>query len=190
MQRIRVITLFLVFILLFGCEKYNNHPAFVFREQRERSLKKSKTEKVDEALVKTNQVISEKEKQKIKGFVERRRWKMGSLENGILIEETTRGDGVKLKDNDAIAIKYKLFLIDGNMIYNSDKDGLKIINFSSPSSDIEVGLIHALKQLSLGSKSRVIIPSFYGWGLYGNGDKIPPHSTLIYELEVIEKKSL
>lgn len=185
-----IIIVFLLFTMsIIGCDKYNNHPAYVLREQRELSLNinKTKQEKINEALVRTNQIVSEKEYQKIRGYIGRRKWDMRELDNGILIEETKRGDGVKIIDNDVIKLEYKLELIDGSMVYSSDKDGLKEIRFPSSNNNIELGLIYALKELSLGSKARIIIPQYYAFGLYGDGNKIPSHSTLIYEIEIIDK---
>lgn len=179
-------TLNLFLITFWGCEKYNNHPAFVLREQREKSGEKTKEQKIDESLLKSNQVISEKETQQINGYIQRRKWDMKRLNNGIYIQVLTLGNGTKVTDSSIVKLDYKLELINGKQVYSSSTDGQKIVKFNS--SENEVGLLYALKTLTKGSKARVIIPQYYGFGLYGDGKKIPKHATLVYELEVKDVK--
>ena len=49
-------------------DSHNNHYAIVLREKREAPKNKTNEEKVDEALLKSNQIVNEKEIQQIKGL--------------------------------------------------------------------------------------------------------------------------
>jgi FKBP-type peptidyl-prolyl cis-trans isomerase FklB len=39
--------------------------------------------------------------------------------------------------------------------------------------------------MSVGSKWQLVIPSNLGYGANGAGDLIPPHSTLIFDVELV-----
>jgi FKBP-type peptidyl-prolyl cis-trans isomerase FklB len=48
------------------------------------------------------------------------------------------------------------------------------------------GWVEALQLMTEGSKWRLFIPSELAYGAQGAGEMIPPHSTLIFEVELIE----
>jgi len=178
--------IFLVFIAV-GCKDgHNNHYALVLREQREKPIEKSKQEQVDQALLKANQVINEKELQQIKGYIERRKWGMKKLSTGVFVEQLSKGKGKTINSNSIVSIDCKIELLDGKKVYDSKIDGLKQINFGKEQSVI--GLIYALNNMNEGTKLRAIIPSFLAYGLNGDGDRIPKRSSLVYEIEIKEVK--
>ncbi|MEC7192717.1 MAG: FKBP-type peptidyl-prolyl cis-trans isomerase, partial [SAR324 cluster bacterium] len=47
------------------------------------------------------------------------------------------------------------------------------------------GWTEALQMMSVGSKWQLVIPSNLGYGANGAGDLIPPHSTLIFDVELV-----
>ncbi len=53
-------------------------------------------------------------------------------------------------------------------------------------SEVESGLHHGVKHLSVGDKAKFILPSHLAFGTYGDGEKIPSKATLLYDLELIE----
>lgn len=181
-----ILFLFLAFTSISCGDKYNNHYANVLREQRERPIEKSKGEKVDDALLKTNQVVNEKELQQIKGYIERRKWDMHLIGNGINVQEIEKGKGANINDSSIVTINYSIELLNGKKVFSSDIDGKKTIKISEQ-RDV-VGLVYVLKTLKKGSKARAIIPSFLAYGLNGDGDRIPKHASLVYYIEVKEIK--
>jgi peptidyl-prolyl cis-trans isomerase A (cyclophilin A) len=42
--------------------------------------------------------------------------------------------------------------------------------------------------LQVGDKARFVIPAHLGYGAYGAGGVIPPHATLIFDVELIDVK--
>lgn len=48
------------------------------------------------------------------------------------------------------------------------------------------GWVEALQLMSEGAKWKLYIPSDLAYGAQGAGEMIPPHSTLIFEVELIE----
>lgn len=188
-MRIKLNTILFLFIsiLFVGCgDSHNNHYAIVLREKREAPKNKTDEEKVDEALLKSNQIVNEKEIQQIKGYVERRNWKMNQLKIGVFVEELERGKGKVINANSVVRLNCKIELLDTKQVFDSKIDGDKIINMGKEQSVI--GLVYALEGKAEGGKLRVAIPSFLAYGVTGNGDKIPKRSSLIYEIEIKEVK--
>jgi FKBP-type peptidyl-prolyl cis-trans isomerase len=77
-------------------------------------------------------------------------------------------------------------LIDGSEIYSSDQSGNK--EFVIGRGGVESGLEEGILLMRQGDRAKFIIPSHLGFGLLGDQDKVPPKSTLIYDLELLELK--
>ena len=54
-----------------------------------------------------------------------------------------------------------------------------------PVNRVIPGWTEALQLMSVGSKWQLVIPSNLGYGANGAGDLIPPHSTLIFDVELV-----
>ena len=70
--------------------------------------------------------------------------------------------------------------------YSSKEDGPR--SFMIGQDNVETGLHEAVTYLKLGDKAHVILPSHLAHGLTGDNNKIPPRSTVIYNLELIGLK--
>lgn len=181
--------LFIIGLIIFlsSCgDKYNNHYAIVLREKREKPRQETKDEKIDKALLKVNQITNEKEVQQIHGYIKRRKWEMQHLDSGVFVNLIEEGKGKTISSNSVALIDCKIELLDGTKVFDSKIDGAKVINLKSEQN--VVGLIYVLNGLKENSKLRAIIPSFLAYGLQGDGDRIPKHSSLVYEIEIKEVK--
>lgn len=187
--KIRIQYLFIIGIifLFIGCgDKYNNHYAIVLREKREMPDQENKEEKVDNALLKANQVANEKELQQIKGYIQRRKWDMKNKENGVFVQMLEEGKGEVITSSSTAIIDCKIELIDGKKVFDSKIDGQKEVNLKTEQN--VVGLVYVLNGIKQGSKLRAVIPSFLAYGLKGDDDRIPKRAALVYEIEVKEVK--
>lgn len=95
-----------------------------------------------------------------------------------------KGDGELIKQGDIVTMEYEMRLMDGELLYSSDKDGLKV--FLVGRGGVESGLEEAVLHLHKNDKAIVIIPSHLAHGLAGDGKRIPARSTLVYELKIID----
>ena len=48
------------------------------------------------------------------------------------------------------------------------------------------GFSEGLQHIRMGGKARLYIPSYLGYGKKGSGETIPPDSTLVFEIEVLD----
>ena len=106
-----------------------------------------------------------------------------TLPSGLQYEVITEGNGKKPSATDRVKCHYEGTLIDGTLFDSSIKRGQPAV-FGV--NQVIKGWVEALQLMSEGSKWRLFIPSELGYGAQQAGDMIPPHSTLIFEVELIE----
>ena len=106
-----------------------------------------------------------------------------TLPSGLQYEVITEGNGKKPSATDKVKCHYEGTLIDGTLFDSSIKRGQPAV-FGV--NQVIRGWVEALQVMSEGSKWRLFIPSELGYGAQQAGEMIPPHSTLIFEVELIE----
>ena len=106
-----------------------------------------------------------------------------TLPSGLQYEIIKEGNGKKPKASERVKCHYEGTLINGTLFDSSIKRGEPAI-FGV--SQVIPGWVEALQLMNEGSKWRLFIPSELAYGAQGAGDMIPPHSTLIFEVELIE----
>ena len=106
-----------------------------------------------------------------------------TLPSGLQYEVITEGNGKKPSATDKVKCHYEGTLIDGTLFDSSIKRGQPAV---LGVNQVIRGWVEALQLMSEGSKWRLFIPSELGYGAQQAGEMIPPHSTLIFEVELIE----
>ena len=138
---------------------------------------------VEESLIKANKQAVKIENEQIDRFVERYQWTMEKTGSGLRYNIYENGTGEEAQMGKIATLKYEVRLITGDLIYSSDEDGLK--EFLIGRGGVESGLEEGILLLRVGDRAKFIIPSHLGFGLLGDQDKVPPKSTLIYDIELI-----
>lgn len=105
--------------------------------------------------------------------------------SGLQYKVIREGMGTAPSDSDTVVVNYIGKLIDGTEFDNSYKRG-KPATF--PVGGVIKGWTEALQMMKPGSKYELYIPSQLAYGERGAGERIPPNSTLIFEVELIEVK--
>ena len=123
--------------------------------------------------------------EKGKAFLEENAKKEGivTLPSGLQYEVITEGNGKKPSATDRVKCHYEGTLIDGTLFDSSIKRGQPAV-FGV--NQVIKGWVEALQLMGEGSKWRLYIPSELGYGAQQAGEMIPPHSTLIFDVELIE----
>lgn len=106
-----------------------------------------------------------------------------ALPSGLQYEVINEGMGKSPKADDQVKCHYEGTLIDGTLFDSSIKRGEPAV-FGV--SQVIKGWVEALQLMKEGSKWRLYIPAELGYGAQGAGEMIPPHSTLIFDVELIE----
>ncbi len=105
------------------------------------------------------------------------------LPSGLQYEVIREGNGKQPKATDRVRCHYEGTLIDGTLFDSSIQRGEPAV-FGV--NQVIKGWVEALQLMSEGAKWKLYIPSDLAYGANGAGEMIPPHSTLIFEVELIE----
>ena len=105
--------------------------------------------------------------------------------SGLLYEILTKGSGPQPKDTDTVTTHYHGTLITGE-VFDSSVDRGQPASF--PVNGVIKGWTEALQMMSVGSKWRLVIPPELAYGERGAGGQIGPHTTLMFEVELLEIK--
>ncbi len=105
------------------------------------------------------------------------------LESGLQYEILVEGNGPVPKADDQVKCHYHGTLIDGTVFDSSYDRGEPAV---FPVNGVIQGWIEALQIMPVGSKWKLYIPSELAYGDRGAGQAIAPHSTLIFDIELLE----
>lgn len=153
-------------------EKGQNAPATATKEQ----------------LIALNKARVAEENDQIESLLLRYKWPVTTTETGVhyWIHEEGTGDQIALDDE--IVYSYRVRLITGDEVYHSDRDGLLVCKVGK--SNVPAGLEEVILLMRPNAAAKMVIPSYLAYGIAGDGDRIPPSSTLIYEIKILEVKQL
>ena len=143
-------------------------------------------EMMGDSLVNYNRGVVLTEDQQIGDFVARYGWKMTKTGTGLRYLIFKKGHGKLAVKGKIAVIRYSVRLLNGNLCYSSDKDGLK--EFKIGYGGVESGVEEGILLMHLGDRAKFIVPSHLAFGLLGDQNKIPPHATLVYDIELVEIK--
>ncbi|QWT41863.1 FKBP-type peptidyl-prolyl cis-trans isomerase [Dickeya dadantii] len=108
---------------------------------------------------------------------------VSSTETGLQFRVLTQGEGAIPARQDRVRVHYTGRLIDGTVFDSSVQRGQPA---EFPVSGVIPGWIEALTLMPVGSKWELYIPQNLAYGERGAGASIPPFSTLIFEVELLE----
>lgn len=106
-----------------------------------------------------------------------------SLASGLQYEVLVEGTGAKPATTDKVKCHYHGTLIDGTVFDSSVQRGTPAV---FPVNGVIAGWVEALQLMATGSKWRLFIPSTLAYGAHGAGQHIGPHTTLVFEVELLE----
>ncbi|MFJ4348285.1 FKBP-type peptidyl-prolyl cis-trans isomerase [Pseudomonas sp. NPDC089401] len=105
-----------------------------------------------------------------------------TLASGLQFEVLTAGEGAKPTRESNVRTHYHGTLIDGT-VFDSSYDRGQPAEF--PVGGVIAGWTEALQLMNAGSKWRLYVPSELAYGAQGVGS-IPPHSTLVFDVELLD----
>jgi FKBP-type peptidyl-prolyl cis-trans isomerase FkpA len=108
-----------------------------------------------------------------------------TTETGLKIEHLVLGVGQSPKANNVVVVHYTGWLTNGTK-FDSSLDRGAPAEF--PLSGVIRGWTEGLQLMKLGGKAKLTIPANLGYGARGAGGLIPPNSTLVFEVELIDIK--
>ena len=136
-----------------------------------------------EVMADMNRYIIQKDRERIQSYCDRKGLSMKESPTGLWYIVVKEGRGNLFQENDRIIFDYECRLLDGTECYSSKESGPKDIVLGR--SELPAGLNEGLKLLRSGGEAIFILPPFLAYGLIGDGKKIPPRATVVYNVSVV-----
>ena len=156
-------------------------------------IKKGNEAKMFNAPKVISNYFEEKEK-----IIEKRRYEEEELIKNIVEEMTKTSSGLwykiiknsikpKPKNGEMVKVHYTGMLLNGE-VFDSSYSRNMPIEFVLGSGRVIKGWDEGISLIPIGASAKLVIPSDLAYGERGAGGVIPPNSTLIFEIEVIDSK--
>ena len=130
-----------------------------------------------------NKFLVQKDRERIKNYIERKNLKMIESPTGLWYEIIKEGKGNNFKDYDKVVMDYECSLLDGTKCYSSSDLGSKKIIIGR--TEIETGLNEGLRLLKPGAQAIFIIPPFLAYGFVGDRKMIPSRAVIVYNVNIL-----
>ncbi len=168
----KIIGFLLIALLFIACK--SNPKRYSAKEKKE----------FEKNLVIANKGLVKKDQNEISGYIAKRKWNMKKTKTGLWYEIIKHGNGKKAEAGMVAQLRYEIVLLNGTLCYSSDSLGIK--KFKIGQGGVESGLEEAVLLLKSGDYARFIMPPHLAHGLIGDDNKIPPRSTIVYNVELIK----
>lgn len=105
--------------------------------------------------------------------------------SGLQYEELESGTGQVANRGDHVAVHYTGWLTDGTK-FDSSRDRNKPFEFALGEGMVIRGWDEGVAGMKVGGKRKLTIPPELGYGARGAPGVIPPNSTLVFDVELID----
>lgn len=104
----------------------------------------------------------------------------------LQIKDDVIGKGAEAKAGDMVRVHYVGKLLDGTEFDASRKHGNDGFEFPLGAGRVIKGWDQGVAGMKEGGKRKLTIPPHLGYGERGAGAKIPPNSTLVFDVELLK----
>jgi FKBP-type peptidyl-prolyl cis-trans isomerase len=104
--------------------------------------------------------------------------------SGLQYEVLAQGEGEKPDRDSVVLVNYEGALTDGTVFDSSYEDGGSGVEI--PLNRVIPGWTEGISLMNVGGKYRLYIPSALAYGAQGAGPVIPPYSTLVFTVELLD----
>ncbi len=106
------------------------------------------------------------------------------MSDELAIEELRLGTGAEAKAGQKVSVHYVGTLTDGKK-FDSSRDRGQPFVFSLGAGQVIKGWDQGVAGMKVGGLRKLTIPPHLGYGARGAAGVIPPHATLVFEVELI-----
>lgn len=104
--------------------------------------------------------------------------------SGLIIEELVAGTGATAAAGQRVSVHYTGWLTTG-MKFDSSKDRNDPFEFRLGAGQVIRGWDEGVQGMKVGGSRKLTIPPELAYGARGAGGVIPPHATLVFEVELL-----
>ena len=111
--------------------------------------------------------------------------KPAETSSGLQYLDLVKGSGREAHVGETASVHYTGWLKDGTK-FDSSLDRGQPFQFRLGAGRVIRGWDEGIVGMNIGSKRKLIIPPYLGYGKRGAGRVIPPNATLIFEVELLD----
>lgn len=140
-----------------------------------------------EDLLVSNKEWFIQEQTDIDNYVSRHRWDMIKSGTGIRYAIYEKADSLNnplAVPGQIAVVNFEVRLLENDSLCYESHDASQW--FLIEMDNVENGLHEAIQYMRKGDKAKIILPSYLAHGLTGDSDKIPPMSSVLYDIELVE----
>lgn len=155
-----------------------------------RALKIESLVQMQKAAEEKALLLKNEEGGKLQKYISSKGITVSPSESGIYIVAENDGSGRLIQKGDMVKMNFTVSTVDENKIF-STLDSKQPITFEYGQPFDTKGLDEAIGKMKKGSKAKVIVPSAMAFGERGRKDMggneiVPPYSTILYDIEIID----
>jgi FKBP-type peptidyl-prolyl cis-trans isomerase len=110
-----------------------------------------------------------------------------TTKSGLTYEDKKVGSGPVAKAGQTVSVHYTGWLTNGTK-FDSSRDRNEPFVFHLGAGEVIPGWDEGVQGMKVGGVRKLTIPPALGYGSRGAGSAVPPNSTLIFEVELLEVK--
>jgi FKBP-type peptidyl-prolyl cis-trans isomerase len=129
------------------------------------------------------QALQKKEKETLDKFIADNKITVAPQPSGLYYIEQVEGKGIKIDSGCQVIYNVKISMVNGKQVFG--QDSMKFVYGKRPDM---TGFLEGIKLMKKGGKARLILPSQLAFGEHGYRE-IPPYTSIIYDVQVVDVKS-
>jgi FKBP-type peptidyl-prolyl cis-trans isomerase len=129
------------------------------------------------------QALQKKEKETLDKFIADNKITIAPQPSGLYYIEQVEGKGIKIDSGCQVIYNVKISMVSGKQVFG--QDSMKFVYGKRPDM---TGFLEGIKLMKKGGKARLILPSQLAFGEHGYRE-IPPYTSIIYDVQVVDVKS-
>lgn len=142
-------------------------------------------QRIMEEQMKKNLQRAEEEDEKLLEYIKEEGIDVTPTSSGLYYIQLERGEGRKVESGDMVSVHYEGRLLDGT-VFDSSHDRGEPLEFIVGQGWVIPGWDEGIGMMHVGGNATLIIPSYLGYGDRMDIPVIPPYSTLIFDVEVVD----
>lgn len=145
---------------------------------------KASEEEVKQKLEEFHLRKGKEERHAIEMYVQQNQLNIESTGTGLRYQIYEQGTGPAAFEGCMALVDFTIMLLNGDTCYTSLTG--EPVEFRVDMDDVESGLHEGIKKMHVGDKAILIIPFRLAHGLVGDQDKVPPQSTIVYDINLLD----
>jgi FKBP-type peptidyl-prolyl cis-trans isomerase len=141
-------------------------------------------DQLEQQFLEVNKYLRDMHQDHIEAFVERVGWDMKVSSTGLWYYVDYRGDGKTVQPDSRVSYAFASLLLDGQHCYHANAD--EPMNIVMGKGGVEAGVEEGLLYMREGDSATFIIPPHLAHGNFGDRNKIPGNTVIIYKVTVLK----